>query len=65
MVSLLCAVGSQMNKTEPLRYRFASQEEGRQLKMASTAYLDAQTQNGHRLETGLFRQIARGVQGHL
>ena len=45
MVSLLCVVGCQMNKTETLRYRFASQEEGRQLKMANTDYLDAQTQN--------------------
>ena len=43
LVAGLAACTSQ--KQSAMKYRFASQEEGRQLKLANTAYFEALTQN--------------------
>lgn len=44
-MAVLSACGSNKTQSGIISYRFASREEGRQLKMANTAYLDAQTRN--------------------
>ena len=65
VMGLAACSGSRLEQPEALRYRFASQEEGRQLKMAGTDYFDSLTQNdldwklqssGHSMEE--FKAIA-------